>query len=489
MGLGLGLFLLLFLPGIALANGEHGHDEATPVSTPLMWVGGIFLALLILGAVAFMLTSRHQKQALPGVRGTEGGWLYMLSHFSRNARLFLAYALLAELGAGIWRVMFNLYLLALGFNMDFIGVVLGINFLFHGVMAFPAGLIADKFGRRFSFALSTVLALLSRGALLFTQDPLGILLLMGFSGAAEGFHAIAGGPFIMENCRPEERSHLFSLNSAFMMLSLFAGAMSGGLLPVLWGNTLGIIPADPLASRMALVVSLPLTLLGLVPLILISETRLPADRIESLKELFTLRNIQSHSIIAKLSVCSLLVGLGFGFVTPFFNVFFREVHLASYETIGSIMAVGSLGAGVATLFSPALVNRWGRVRSITVTTLLSIPFLLLMVFIPVLSMVAFFYMARISIWSLSLPLRQQLAMELVVTRERGTANGIVHMCFDIPAFPASVLAGFLLASNNYIAAFSLSAAIFAIPAFLYYYFFFKMEQERLAPALVVSVAS
>lgn len=477
-GLGLALALLFALPGVALANGEHAHAGGGLLSSWVLWVGASVLGLALLGMGFVVLQARRRGPR----RGVEGGWLYIVLHFSRNAKLFLTYALLAELGAGIWRVMFNLYLLALGFNLDFIGLVLAMNFLLHGVMAFPAGLIADKFGRRFTFALAVVLAVSARGALLFTTDPLALLVLMSLSGAADGFHAVAGGPFIMENTRPEERPYLFSLNSAFLMVSLFAGAISAGFLTIFWGNVLGVIPADPWASRMALVISLPLTLLALPPLLFMSEIRLPADRIESFKELFTLRNIQSHAIIAKLALCGLAVGLAFGFVTPFFNVFFREVHRASYETIGGIMALGALGSAAITLFSPTMVNRWGRVRSIAVATLFSIPFLLLMVFIPTLSLVAIFYIARGGIYSVSMPLRQQLAMELVVTRERGTANGLIHACFDIPIAPVAVLAGIFLAAGNYVAAFSLASALFAVPAFLYYIFFIRLEQDRLAPA-------
>ncbi|MBI4297509.1 MAG: MFS transporter [Chloroflexi bacterium] len=476
LAVGVAWLLALSWPGVALA--DEAHAGGGIVTSKALWAG-VPLAALALGAIAYAFWRAWKKPR----KAAEGGWLYIIAHFSHNAKLFLAYSLLSEVGAGIWRVMFNLYLLALGFNLDFIGVVLAVNFLFHGLFAFPAGLIADKFGRRFTFALAIALAVLSRGALLFTTDPLALLVLMGLSGAADGFHAVAGGPFIMENTRPEERPYLFSLNSAFLMLSLFAGALSAGFITVFWGNILEVIPADPLASRMALAISLPLTLLALPPLLFISERRLPADRIESFKELFTLKNIQSHAIIGRLFLCSLIVGLGFGFVTPFFNVFFREVHRASYETIGTIMSLGTLGAAAITLFSPMMVKRWGRVRSIAASTLGSIPFLMLIVLIPALAPVAIFYIARMGIYSVSMPLRQQLAMELVVTRERGTANGLVHMAFDVPVAPAAFLAGVIMATGNYLTAFSLAGAILVIPAFLYYSFFAKLEQKKFVPAL------
>src|SRR3990170_3840589 len=74
-----------------------------------------------------------------------------LGRFSRNARLFLSYALLSGLGTGIWNVMFNIYLLRLGYETTFVGLFWMVDMLFHGLFAFPAGLIGDKIGRRKTF--------------------------------------------------------------------------------------------------------------------------------------------------------------------------------------------------------------------------------------------------------------------------------------------------------------------------------------------------
>ena len=49
-------------------------------------------------------------------------YLATIRSFSLNARLFLAYALLSGLGTGIWNVMFNLYLLKVGYSTAFVGL-------------------------------------------------------------------------------------------------------------------------------------------------------------------------------------------------------------------------------------------------------------------------------------------------------------------------------------------------------------------------------
>lgn len=408
-----------------------------------------------------------------------GSWFQMIRRFSRNARLFLVYALFAELGGGIWRVMFTLYLLSAGFNLDYIGIVLGINMLFHGIMAFPAGLIADKLGRRFTFVVASSSAVVFRTFLLFTLDPLWVMILMAGSGMGDGFHAVASGPFIMENSEPAERSHLFALESTFMMLSAFAGAMAAGFLPAFWGGILGIIPAHYIALRWALVISLPLTLVSLIPLLFLRERRLPQDRIESFAELFTLRNIQSHGIIARLVACAVVYGLAFGLLVPFFSIFFREGHLLPYESVGSIMAIGFLGSAAATLFlGPRLTRRLGKARGIRLAVWIAAPCVLLMALIPSLPFVVLFFLLQRAFWGITMPLRNQLAMELVVTRERGTTNGFIHAVFDILGAPAAALAGLIMAAGNFTLSFSIAAVLIAIPGAMYYYFFAKIEDQR-----------
>lgn len=408
-----------------------------------------------------------------------GSWLQMMRRFSRNARLFLMYALLADLGTGIWRVMFALYLLAAGFNLDFIGLVLAINFLLHGFLAFPAGLIADKVGRRFVFVVASASAVVFRALLLFTFDPLWILLLMAGSGAGDGFHAVASGPFVMENSEPEERSHLFALEASFLNISTFAGAMAAGFLPAFWGGILGVIPAHYAAVRLALVVSLPLTLLSLLPLVFLRERRLPQDMIASFAELITLRNIQSRGIIARLALCAAVYGSFFGLIIPFFSVFYREAHQLPYESVGAIMATGFIVGALGTLvLGPMLTRRFGKARGIWIVLWVAAPSVALMAFMPVLPLVVVFFLINRAFFSISMPLRNQLAMELVVTRERGTTNGLIHGLFDIVGSPAAALAGFILATGNFTLTFSMAAVLMAIPGVMYYYFFHKLENQQ-----------
>ncbi|MBI2848913.1 MAG: MFS transporter [Chloroflexi bacterium] len=487
-GLFVVLLPLLIPAAIVWADEGHGEGEAMALSGPLLWgmgLLGLFL-MLALGVVGVWFGWRGLLGPGEGTTGI-AGYFRTMRRFSLNGKLYLTYSLLSGLGTGIWNVMFNLYLLRAGFDLGFIGMFWLVDMLFHGIFAFPAGLIGDKIGRRKAFILATTINILARGALLFVVSPTPILVLAAIAGMGEGFHAVAGPPFIMENSEPEERPHLFSLDASFLQISTFVGSLSGGLLPVLWAGSLGLPPLEPSAARWALVTSLPLTFVALIPLALIKEK--PVALVESFRDLFTLRNIVSHQTIFKLALCGIFLGLGFGLTTRFFNVFFYEVHHLSDEMIGAALAIGSLGAAFSILVSPIMTRKWGNVRSIFLSMTGSIPFLFLMAVIPGVPLVTFFFVMRGALYSISMPLRNQLSMEFIISKERATTAGLVHMAFDLGGAVGAGMLGLLVIEGNFVPAFTTASFLLLIPAALYYVFFRGMEERRKAEKLAVRPSS
>ena len=272
-------------------------------------------------------------------------------------------------------MVFNLYLVRSGFSTGFVGLFLMVDMLFHGLVAFPAGLIADRIGRRRAVFFATCLNLAARGSLLFTTDPVTLLALAALAGTGEAFHGSAGPPFIMENSRPQERPLLFSMNTICNLISRSLGSA----LPPVWAVTLDVPDLNVGMARWMLALSLPLTLIALAPLWFMTE-RLD-DLAGSFSDLVTLRNVVNFPAIAKLAPCNLMVGPGMGLATRFFNIFFDLGIGATDRQLSAIFAAALAGAA-AVLFSGMLVRRWGIVRSISITQVALVPFLLLMIFVP-----------------------------------------------------------------------------------------------------------
>lgn len=484
LGVAAGVAASLFGLGAALADGDHAHGAVAGFDPePVIWGSGALAGIVVLLTLGWF-AQRGWRVARPAGDGLS--YLSAVRRFSRNARLFLGYSLLAELGSGIWSVMFNLYLLRLEFPIAFVGTFWLVNMLCHAAGALPAGIIADRFGRRRAFAIATSMSLLAQGSLLFTMDPTVILLLGAVAGLGDAFHGVTGPPFMADNSEPGERPYLFSLNASFLQLSRFAGSLAGGALPLAWATTVGVPSLDPAAARLALLTGLPLTMLALTPLALMRERRV--EVVDGLRDLVMLRNVVHPALIAQLTLLGLLVGAGFGLTTRFFNVFFQEARQASDAQVGSILALGAVSSGVAVLVAPGLAQRWGKARSILVSQACSVPFLIGMALVPTLSAARAFFVTRNALYGLSQPLRNQLAMDFAASRERGTAAGFSHMAFDLGGGIGAGIAGLLITDGGFLTAFLVASLLVLVPASLYYVFFNATEMRERRGRLEVSAS-
>jgi MFS family permease len=81
--------------------------------------------------------------------------------FSFNARMYLLFVFLTTLNLGIYGVIFNLYILRLGFGEDLLGLILSSASTATGLFAIPAAFICDRLGRKRTLLLSSVLSVLS----------------------------------------------------------------------------------------------------------------------------------------------------------------------------------------------------------------------------------------------------------------------------------------------------------------------------------------
>jgi MFS family permease len=466
--------LALALVGVAFADESHTRVGGAAISGggPLLW-GLLSLGGVLVGLVATRTILVRGMASASAETGRRESYLGTVRQFSRNAKLFLTYSILAELGSGIWSVMFNLYLLRAGYPITFIGAFWLVNMACHGLAALPAGIIADRFGRRRSFFIATSISVVAQGSLLFTSGEVAILVLAGLAGLGEAFHAVTGAPFMMENSEPRERAHLFSLNSAFLQFSRFAGSLTGGFLPLVWAGIIGLPSLDPQAARWALVTGLPLTVIALVPLAFMRER--PVELAHSFKELLNFPKMASFKSVMQLTLLSVMVGTAFGLTIRFFNVFFQEAHGASDGQIGATLALGSIAGAGAILISPILAQRWGKVKSIMFTQALSVPLLMLMALVPSYSLVTSLFLIRGAMYSMAGPLRNQLSMELVTAKERGTTAGFSHATFDLGGSVGAGVAGVLIAGGGFATAFTAAALLILVPAVLYFTFFEKKE--------------
>jgi MFS family permease len=416
-------------------------------------------------------------------------YLRKIRMFSRNARLFLSATFLNGFATGIWTVLFNLHLLELGFREDFIGYMLLLGGLAAGLAAFPAGIVCGKIGRKKTLLTGVAVGSIFNASLVFTSNPILLLtvnLFEGFGGLASILFWVAQAPFMMENSKPEERTHLFSMNLATWFLSNMAGSFAGGFLPGGFSNLFGLETENVMVYRAALTVSVVFLFSCLLPYYAIKERPDQKDN-ATMESKFSLKAIQSRAVIGKLMLTSGLIGLGAGLILPFFNVFFQNKLQATPAQIGIIFALGNVTTAIGIVLAPVVSGRLGKVRAVALTQLGSLPFLLGIAFSPNLGFATVSYLARRPPMVMCIPIYQNLAMEVVQTEERAPTSGFMLMADRIPGAVGSSIAGQLMTGGNYVLPYMLTSVLYFVGSTLFLTFFRKAEKASVSTAASLEV--
>ena len=408
-------------------------------------------------------------------------YILRIRSFSRNARLYLMATTLTGLSSGIWGVIFYLYLNLgeVGFQPDFIGNMFTASAIATGLVALPAGLLCERIGTKRAMLVSqaSIFASIIQIVALHSSVLLLASLTTGFIGTI-GW--VASAPFMMENSQPEERTYLFSISWALMIIMGVIGSYIGGALPDTFNAALGLpVGADTGSAtgyRITLVISVVLALVVTVPILFIKEGE-TAPR-QKTGALLSLENIKSPLTIIKFMVPTSLIGFGAGFIVPLFSIFFKLKFAATPEHVGIIFALGNVTLGIGTLAAPALSKRVGKVKAVVMCQYFSMPFIMLMTLSPNLTLATSAYLVRGALMNMAGPIGTTFQMETVTGSERSTTSGLMIMADNIPRAVTASISGKIMMGNDFYTPFLFTTATYFVASSLYLLFFRKAESGR-----------
>ncbi|UCH25761.1 MAG: MFS transporter [Trueperaceae bacterium] len=294
-----------------------------------------------------------------------------LRRFNRNARLYLITPVAIGISYyGLFVVLFNLYLLRLGYGPSFIGAVNAAGQVSFIVMSLPASALGRRWGSRKLIIAGIILYLLGFGLL-----PLAEFVPSGWQATwlfATFMLAFLGGPlywvnsntYLMGTTTPAERNHAFSVRTALFPLAGVAGSLVGGLLPGLFATILGVSLEEPAPYRYALFLGALLYLPALLAMLAAHDVDgLPEERAEKAT------GPAPIALIVPLVLVELLRMAGEVGTLGFFNVYLDVGLNVSTAQIGTIAAVSLLVSGTAALSTPLLAARIGNHMTVTLSML------------------------------------------------------------------------------------------------------------------------
>lgn len=401
------------------------------------------------------------------------------SELNRNAKLYLAMSGINGLGNGVFMLFFNLFILARGNDEAFLGLLMSLMSLSSLVLGLPMGLLTDRMGRKRAMLLGSGLS--SAAGLILLVSPLDWPLVLSAValGAGNALYMAAGPAFMAENTTDDQRATLFSLRQGVWMLVSFAGSALGGPLPGLFAALLNTPPEGLTAYRATLILAEGLMVCSLIPLLMIEEQE-PVATTASVRPGLSLRSLPLRGEILRLLVPQLIIGLGAAMLIPYLNIFFKRRFAIADSLLGITFAGSQLLIGLATLMAPILADRWGKIRTVVLTELASLPFLAILGFVPVLPVAIGAFWLRAMLMNMGGPLYTAFAMEQTSEKERGTVGSLLGIVWSVGQGIGPGISGLIQASIGFTPLFITTGATYLIAALMIQAFFGRAERRPLA---------
>lgn len=403
------------------------------------------------------------------------GYASKLRRFNPNARKYLLFVFLTTLNAGIYGVIFNLYILRLGFGEDFLGLILSISATSMGLFSIPAAFVCDRLGRKRTLLLSSVLSAISLFFLYNTTTPELLVLFSLASGMASALGLVTGSTFLLENSTKEERMYLFSMSSLIYTFSLLSGNMLGGFLPDILADLISAQSGSAISYRLTLYVSLVATVASLLPLAYVAEKN--SEENNGIRgQLNIYRSIFKSKVVRQMTLFYCLYGVGWGTSLPYFNVYFDTVLGASANQIGIFFSVSQVFMILGYFLVPVLTERTGKVRLVSIVQILSIPFLLMFVLTNNLLIAVVGFVMRYMLMNMANPILNSFKLEIVQPEERSMINSIMWMaCYTFVGI-GNYAGGLMMAAGDSRMPFMVTGVFYAVTAIFYYVCFNGLEE-------------
>lgn len=445
-----------------------------------------------------------------------------LQQLNRNVLLYLAATAMIGLAfdGGVFSVLFNLYLLRLGFGPEFIGQVAAAGLLSFSLASLPAGSMGERWGYR-AVMINGLILIVGGGVLLPLAEGLpstwlapSILTIYTIMFAGLGLYFVNAVPYVMHISTANEHHRAFSMQTALLAFAAFAGSLGGGYLPRFFSTWLDIDQHHAAAYRYPLLLA---TILLIPSIWILSRIRAPHQAHEantatdteiatasteaetigesSTTPLTTIPATPSQSIpkvapwlvyspilitILLLSVVRFFQVSGVATVYTFFNVYMDTELAVPTSSIGLIAAVARLIGVFAALITPVLITRWGTAPTVLFASIVSTISTLPLAFVPTWYAAGLGFIGVTAISSMRYPAFMIYATGLVPANWRGTLAGIGEFAGGM-SFAGLAFIGGSMAENQGFSTLFMLGGLLTLAGTILFYFWFMLPNKKSLP--------
>jgi MFS family permease len=368
----------------------------------------------------------------------------LLSPAATDLRLLFAARLLRMFAYGMLGVVLFIFLGRLGFDPGHIGLLLTLTLLGDVAISLWLTAHADRWGRRRTLIVGAALMALGGGVMGASEDFLVLVV-----AATIGVISPTGGevgPFqsveqacVAQEVPDRERTRIFAWYNFAGYLASAAGALVVG-----WFVGHGVAPGEAAMDRYR-AVFWTYGFIGVALAALSARLSLgvEAPRTKSVATAPMLLGLhESRGLVLRLSALFALDSLGGGFVVQSFLAWWLQQKFGAGEAVlGAVFFGTNLLSGLSGLAAVPLARRIGLVNTMVWTHLPSNLLLMLVPFMPTLSLAITALLARHLLSQMDVPTRQSYVNAIVPPTERAAANGVTATAKQLGTALGPVIAG------------------------------------------------
>lgn len=365
--------------------------------------------------------------------------LAALARITPSVWRVLAHSILLGLAISIAELLFNFYLVSLGYAADVAGLLSMVSRIAGAAMGLPIGMLIERAGPRRSLILGAFMYGASWGVLLLLPTLWALALMQALIGVAYLLALAAVVPMLAAVTQPSQRSAIFGLNASVSLMIGLLGSAVGGVLPGLAATLLNVAPLDTAAYRFALASVVVLSAVAVLPVLRHIPDAEPDANEEAAN--MAMERVSALTLV-RFTLPALFLGVAGGALLPFQNLFLRQQFGLSDAAVGAVLAWSAVGMGVGAVLGAPVSARLGLQRSTTLLRLGAFPATLLILTYALLPTVVGFFLRGMFV-AASYPQNDALVMRLIPPQQRGVTISLMGAMWSLGWAATSVVSGWV----------------------------------------------
>ncbi len=377
-----------------------------------------------------------------------------------NVKLVFLYSFFQSFGRGIWMgnvLSLYIFLLAgsntiLGWTSFTMGMVLTI-------FVFPAGILADKYGRDLFLKIASVIGVAALVIILFGDTIIYVFIALGLWGLFQALSRPSLESILADSVESGRRSKTYTWLHLTRNVAMAIGPFANIALFFLFGDVWELT-----ILKNVMLVGIVITFLSIGIMLFFKDKKSLGTASESIEEEAVetvaenkngfgskMSESKRKKLIPYLLVGSnVIVGIGAGMTIKYFPLFFADSALYDLSPIWVqlIMGTTSVATGVLSLLAQRFSMKRGRAVIIFIVQLTATLCLFGIAFYPRLSILIPLFIVRGSLMNAAQPLSRSILMDVVPKKNRGKWNSLETLAWGFFWNFSAAIGGYLVGDES-----------------------------------------